>query len=244
MRSLLALALVVLAAPDAARALSLLDGSQDRSVSVYGESREDFGSPEFISDSDDASAPGFGAFVADVEVVIAREGSTPLATATQDSAIGATSAAAAGSVSGRTGGGGGDFTGFDGRASSIFSITFDVDVETTFSIDLFLSASPVFESSPEVGLRLEQGGVDLLQDMRGVPVTCGLDTFACGDTEIDGVLAPGEYTLVLEAEVFAVGGEGSGEASYDLLFTVPEPGRLALLGLALLAGVARSTRRR
>ena len=127
----------------------------------------------------------------------------------------------------------GSETGETGSASSIYDITFDVDVATPYRITGALD-----NQSSGVALTFQLfEGASLLYEVDGGGVF--------GTTALSGqdVLAPGTYRLLVQAS-FSGAGPGD-QASYSFeLAQIPEPGTGLLVGLGLSVLALRRTRGR
>jgi hypothetical protein len=170
------------------------------------------GEDEFFSDSDsDAPAVPFAPFDASVEA-----GSSW--TASQSSTVASTLLAGVGQA--------GTSTGETGNASSIYDITFDVDVATPYKITGVLDNQ---SSGLALTFQLFEGS-NVLYEVDGGGV------FGTTPLSNQDVLAPGTYRLLVQAS-FAGAGAGD-QASYSFEFgQVPEPGTglLVMLGLSVLS---------
>ncbi len=154
---------------------------------------------------------------------LANAGGAYLATIDSE-AVTATRMAASGETSG-----GSEF----GQARSTFSITFDVDVATPYSLTGNLTENAlVFNTSSAISL------------------TAGATTIFSAEADgnsVDfadaGVLAPGQYTLLAESRWFDNVEIFGPPTTYDFVLAVPEPGTGALVAAGLGIFAARAGRR-
>jgi PEP-CTERM motif-containing protein len=118
------------------------------------------------------------------------------------------------------------------NARSTYSLTFEVDASTPFTLDGLLRAGR------------DVGGMSRVSLTRGMETLFSLrhDRLSNPDPlpfNTSGVLAAGEYRLLVESSVFLCCGGQVSPSSYEFeLLAVPEPQSLLLLsaGLALIAG--------
>jgi len=117
-----------------------------------------------------------------------------------------------------------------GWASSTYSITFDVDTETPYTLSGQLFGGDHIRTFGS--LSLSRGSTSLFE--MDLP-------FGYHDFEQSGVLVPGRYDLVAQARN-SVGNNGSLASFSFQLVTIPEPATALLLGLGLVALALRKRR--
>lgn len=235
------LALSILSLSSAPAGATLITLVADRAAQISAQSSVEFAEPETINVFDEDTLTGDGPFSGSVDATIAREGSTPLATADQTSDIGPGGVTATGSSSARGTGFSDEFTHASGFGTSSLYLTFDLLAPAVFSLDVTLAASGEDDASGQVVSRVELSG---LSSGLLVSLTCDVPnflTFDCTSHHFDGVLAADRYDLEVYTVTQALDLQSGGQASYDLAFSVPEP-RLALLALLGLLGLALRSR--
>jgi hypothetical protein len=196
----------VVSGPSAADVVLL---SQDRSVVASG-----LAEGPLSSDSDAASdaAPGFDFFLTGDDVDVEVEGATAVASAGQQSGIGPWATTLVGTVGVNGGSSHPNGVGI-ANASSYFEFTFEVETPQTYHL---------------LGLLVAHGVVATFLELTGPEGAIErFDSPSNGNQSIggEGILLPGEYTLVVESSGSAVGAAGStdsGDGLYELSITLED----------------------